>query len=63
MSPLMIRIVLSIAIRVLTRYRDQLTKEQKAAWKQAIKDMKTPDEIKAEEDAAKPWHERFKAEH
>lgn len=58
MSPIFIRLLLTVAIRILSRYRSQLTDEQKVAWTAAIKNMPTPDEKKAAEEATKPWYER-----
>jgi hypothetical protein len=52
MSALAIRILLSVAIRLLNDYRNHLTDEQReelvafwASWQQQIKDMPTPDNI------------------
>lgn len=50
--------MLSIIIWLLQRYYNSLTPEQQKAIKTTIKDMPTPDEQKAIDDAKRPWYER-----
>lgn len=52
------KIMWFIVTWMLRRYWNSLTPEQQDTIKQTIKDMPTPDEQKAIDDAKKPWHDR-----